>query len=335
MLNISKQDVWMTVLFSIVIGLIPLLLMLYISNYHPTLNIFDKNKKIFGSILGHIINIIITIIIFVVFVIDVWNASNFAATKYLAETPLLFVAIVFMIPVIYACCKGIETIGRTSEILAFFVITIIVLILISLFAYSEFSNIKPILSHGFKPIIDGCIKYISFNLVPFFTLLVIPKNNIVDAKKSNKYLILGYIIGNLSMVLIYFIIISVLGVDIASLYRYPEYYIMKKVEVFGVIENVENFFAIHWLFDIFAFNIMAVYFVKEYIINLFHFQKEKAKIIGITIVGIIGIIASLYIFKNSTIAVHFMKNTYQLMIALPLLIITVLSSLIISLKKKF
>jgi spore germination protein KB len=332
--SISKQDSWIAVILASLVGLIPILLLIYIFNYHPTLNIFDKNSKIFGSFLGSVINISLIIMVFIALAINIWDLTNFAATKYLSETPLLFVSSIFIIPVIYACYKGIEAIGRTSEILTLFLIIIFAIIIFSLINYSDFDNIKPILVNGINPVISGSIKYISYIILPFFMLLVIPKKDIIDDKKVSKYLILGFLASVLSMFLVFYLNISVLGIDLASLYRYTEYYLMKKIEVFGAIEHLENFFAVHWLFNMFVFNTMAVYFIKEYIIKTFNVKKDKTNLIVIFIIAILSVVSSLYIFENSTVAVHFMKNLFPSVIALPILITIIISALLISQKKK-
>ncbi|MDD2203283.1 MAG: endospore germination permease [Bacilli bacterium] len=333
-LNISKQDSWITVGAAGLVGLIPILLLIYIINYHPALNIFNKNTKLFGSFLGNIINVMMIILVFITLTINIWDLSNYASTKYLSETPIIFVTIIFIIPIIYACYKGIETIGRTSEILVFLGLILFAFIIWSLLGYSEFDNIKPILVNGINPIIEGGIRYISYIMIPFFLLSVIPKNDIVDNKNTTKYLISSYLLSILSMFIVLYMSISVLGIDIASLYRYTEYYLMKKIEIFGVLENLENFFAIHWIFNMFTLNTMTVYFIMTYFIGIFKVKKDKPKLIIILIIASLSVISSLYIFKNSTTAVHFMKNQYPILVALPIFIIIVISTFLISIKKK-
>lgn len=333
-ISLTRQDSWITTGIALLIGMIPMLLMLYIINHYPALNIFDKNKKIFGAIIGHILNFVISIIILIMLVICVWSLSNYATTKYLTETPSYFVALLFIIPAIYACIKGIETIGRISEILFFFSIIIISLIVFSLITYSDFNNMKPILANGFNPFIEGTLKYLSYSVLPFFMLLVVPKKDIADSKKCGRYFILGFVISALSMFLVFYMTISVLGVNLVSLYRYPEYYVIKKVMVLGVIKNVENFFSIHWLFNMFIFITMGVYFVSEYVKNILKFKKEKTRVISIIIVGLISVIGSMYIFPNSTVGVNFMKFNYPFIMALPLMVIIVLTTLVIYNKKK-
>ena len=59
-INILKNqtgiDSWISIILSYIIGIIPILLTLYISNYQEKLNIFEKNISLFGEILGKTLN---------------------------------------------------------------------------------------------------------------------------------------------------------------------------------------------------------------------------------------------------------------------------------------
>ena len=56
----SGINSWLSIILTYILGIIPLILILYIANYKKDLNLFEKNNKLFGPIIGFIINIIIT-----------------------------------------------------------------------------------------------------------------------------------------------------------------------------------------------------------------------------------------------------------------------------------
>jgi spore germination protein KB len=178
-----KNNTWFVGLCSLVLGIIPILLLnLYIS-YKPELNVIEKNKALFGKFFGTIINIILVIAVFIMFLINIWSFFNFAGTKYLTETPVLFIGFLFIIPLIYACTKGIETIARTIFILFFLSLIIHIIITSALFKFVNIENLKPILQIKPERIILAIKNFITYAFTPFITLTMIPKNDIVDRKK--------------------------------------------------------------------------------------------------------------------------------------------------------
>ena len=63
LINIAKQDSYVSIIIGFIIGFLPLIIIYYIFNYEPNLSLPKKNIKLFGNILGTIINIVIDYII--------------------------------------------------------------------------------------------------------------------------------------------------------------------------------------------------------------------------------------------------------------------------------
>ena len=52
----SGINSWLSIIITYILGIIPILLIMYISNYKQDLNLFDKIKTLYGKIIGSIIN---------------------------------------------------------------------------------------------------------------------------------------------------------------------------------------------------------------------------------------------------------------------------------------
>jgi spore germination protein KB len=332
LVQIVKENTWLTAWISLVIGLIPIGILIKIMNYEPSLNLIDKIKKILHPILSHIVNFLIFIMITFVFIITVWNVSQFEMTKYLTEIPISFIAFLFIIPIVYSAIKGIETINRTNQFLFFMSLLIHFMITTPLIKYVEISNLKPIFADGLSPIIDGIYKFITYCFVPFIALLIIPKDCIKNKKKASRALLLGYVFTCAIMAHVFFMNMSMVGVNIASMYRYPEYYVIKKVYISSAFDNVENFLSIHWIFNLFAAQMLTMYYSKSYILNIFKIKKEKVKNIVPIVIGIITVIITCFIFPNSTSGNYFMQYYYPYLIGAPLLGIIFILLIIIMFK---
>lgn len=331
-LSLAKQDAWISTVIALFIGLIPIGILLYVMNYRPDQNILEKNKSLFGKWIGNIINIILSAYILLITVLLLWSVTNFAITMYLVKTPSNFIAIIFTMTAVYAVIKGIETISRTSEVLFFLTLISVVVITISLISYTQIDNLKPFLAEGIIPPIKYSFFFISYWLTPIIFLTIIPKNNIVN-KHYNKYLIGGLIAGLVVMLSVYIIVPASITPPLAALYRFPAYYVQRKISIGGAIDNVENFLSIHWYFNAFLLITMGIYFLQTHVKDIFKMKTPRSMNITTIIIGLIIVIIQNYVFPNAAMSLDFMKDTFPLYISLSLFILMLIIGLVIFTKR--
>ncbi len=310
LINFAKQDAWIATLLAVIIGLLPIAVLIYIMNYKPEKNILEKNKILFGKIFGSLINFIISGYMFWINILLVWAATNFAIIIYLTDTPRLAITLLLVSVGVYTVIKGIETICRTGQILFFVAMFMIIIIVISLWQYSDFNNVKPILKDGIIPMIQGSILYLSYGFTPLISLLIIPKKTIKDHKKINKYLIGGFLLSILTIALVFYVVTSILTINLADLYRHPAYYVQKKITITTYFNNVENFFSMHWFINLFIGGVMSLYFLSRYIQHIFKFKNPKHMNISIIILGLITVVIANDLFKNGTDSFNFIKYQF-------------------------
>lgn len=332
--KIAQQNTWIVGISSIFLGIIPVLLICKMMNYEPELTLIGKINKIFGKIFGNVINFILAMIVFAILVIDIWGLSIFSITKYLTETPLIFVSFLFILPAAYACFKGIETISRTNLILIYIGILCHIVITTSLLEFVEIKNIMPILVDGIAPIIKGIFNFLTYAIVPLVTILMIPKAKVKNNKNTTLAIVLGYIYGAIIMSIVFFMNVSTVGIEITSMYRYPEYFIMKKVSIGHIFENVENFFSVVWIFNMVICSMMCLYYVVGYIGEVGKIIDSKKRTIVILIVSIIVVYMSGKIFPHDTAANNFMKDQFPIFIGLPIFGLLLVMNILVLFKKK-
>ncbi len=302
-IKIASIDTYISIAIGSVMGIIPLFIFLYIFNYEKDLPIYQKTVYIFGKFWGNMINIITTLLYFIIGMTVLFNLSNFIVSQYLSNTPLLLILIVFGITILHAINKGFETITRVSSIFVVIAVFFFLFSFIYLFKEFKFDNLKPILEFGIqKPILGGFVNMLIF-LAPIYTLLIFPKNNIVDKEKINKYISFSYIIGFIILFLVSFLSIGILGKYLINLYQYPGYISLKRISLFKFVDRIENFLSIHWILCSFINLSMIFYYIKCNI------TKEKnSKIINL-ILCLLAIIISYKAFDNNT---NFNYYTYKI-----------------------
>lgn len=326
-IKIAGIDSYISVFIGGILGIIPLLLVLYIFSYDIDKPIYEKNKIIFGNFLGNIINFIISILYLVVAITILFNTSNFIVSQYLSDTPLLLIMIIFMLVILHAVNKGIECISRVSAIFVIITLFFFLFGICGTISEVKIDNLKPFLEFGLeKPIIGGFVNTL-MSTAPIYTILIIPKKDICDNEKTAKYLIISYMIASITLFLISFVANAVLGKYLTGLYQFPGYIALKRISLFGFIDRIENFLSLQWILSAFVTLSMIIYYLIKNIK-----KNGNSKILNI-LVGSIIIFLSYKSFRNNTAFNSYLYNYYPYILSL-LTVMYFVISISIFIKKK-
>lgn len=295
MLGISKYDTWISLILGFILGFIPILILMYINK---------KGINLFEIIKSKIVKFIIMLFLCFAFTIILNDFINFACLKYLFETSNLAISLLFILPAIYIVYKGIETIGRSALFMFYISVILFFSNSLALVKYIEIDNLKPILVDGIFPIIKSSIYFISYSIFPILLLSIVPKNN-ESYKVYNKKLVIGYIISSLSIMVILLFVTTVFNYQYTSLFNYPVYFILKKVE-YEFLSNAENILSLFFIIDYFFTILVYLYLIKYYLQNEIKLKDKKLNITFI-VVTLFIIYISVYGYKNITF-LHYITN---------------------------
>ena len=324
LIRISGNMVLISMLLGTIIGLIPIYLFFKINNTLPNLNIYEKNNKLFNSKINIAINIFIILIYIVLLIIAVGIITSFVTSKYLKLTPFLFIGALIIITSLLICFKGIEVIARLSELTFILSFILMILIQVLLFRYVEFNNIIPIeISNNFIiNIIKGAIYYANTSSLLIVLLLTINKNKVINNKNYEKSIKVFYLISSISLIIVMFFVISVFGFEMSSIFRYPEYILLKKIGLKHSELHIENLLAFRWIFYLLGLCNISTYGiltgVKTYVKD-----TNKQKII-VTLITIISTLIASFIFNNNPKFLIAFNKYYNTLIALPIFLVLLL-----------
>lgn len=317
----ASNEVIISMLLGSLIGIIPVFMYLKINSTYPNLNIFEKNKKLFGKNIGLIINFLIIILYCLIFAIATRTIIIFATSKYLENTPYILVGIFVIICCFVASFNGLETVLRLAQIS--FVITVFISILIetSILGYLNIDNILPffISNNTIKTILYTSLYYAATTSFLSILLLTIKKNDIKDNKNYNKVIIIFYFYAVISLTIVMFFIISCFGYNLSSLFRYPEYMVLKKIGFSSSELHLENLLAFRWTFYSLALSCTSLYGILTGINN--YSKKRKINKIIVVIISFISMILGKTILSSTTNALSIMKNYYIPLIAIPMFLL--------------
>ena len=85
-----------------------------------------------------------------------------------------------------------------------------------------------------------------------------------------------------------FFVISCFGYKMGSLFRYPEYILLKKIGISSSELHLENLLAFRWIFYMLALGVLSTYGIKCGLENFI--KNEKKKNIFLIIISTISVI---------------------------------------------
>ena len=302
----SGVNSWLAALISYAIGVIPLLMIIYISKYKPNLKLNEKINSLFGKKLGFIINIIFSLLLISLGITLLYNINNFILSQFLYRTPFLVTCTLLIILIIYCSNKGINTISKLSLLLLIINIILYTINIFSLIQHIDIYNFMPILKENTNNIFNTALKISSINYLPLLTILIIPKEKLTVPSKYNKTIIISYIIGAIISFGLVITTFGVLGIDLVNAFEYSEYIVLRKVKLLGFLERIENIISLQWIIGSFVYLTIITYTISKSI----PFKSIKAHKRTNTVIGILLIILTTYIFSDNTIFDYYVKNIF-------------------------
>lgn len=180
---------------------------------------------------------------------------NMISSHYLSSTPKILVGIPLLLLMLYMGSKSKKVLYRLSNILIVLNILIFILAVISLVPYFNINSFN-YTNTGIGKILLGSLYYMLLSISP---TLVIKDNNVKIVKT--------YIISSITLGIWLLLTYGILGSDLIGILRYPEYVILKNVNIGGTIENIENIVSFMWMIDVIILMFSSIISIKDNLKN--------------------------------------------------------------------
>lgn len=188
-----------------------------------------------SSVINVLLNSTIIIISLVILI-------NMISTMYLTKMPKLLIGLPFCLLLMYLLNKKEIVLYRLSGIMLFFNLLCYIFAFFSLSRYFTLDNFY-YTGVSINNIIKAAIEFAIYSVTPTF----LTRNN--KTKDVNIYK--TYLISCLTMGIIFMLTYGILGANVSSIVRYPEYLILKEVSLTTAIQNIENIVSFMWVIDVF------------------------------------------------------------------------------------
>ncbi len=244
-------------LLGFILGLLFCLLIYKINAIKGNLTIVEYLDKYKYGIIGKVILFLIATILFFSIILIISILGN---SFYLMNTPIMLISMTLFLVIFYATKKGVIPFMRACELLLPLSLAIFIFKSISYGMHADMSNLKPYINAPLIDIVKSTLIYFVYTAAPCIVLLNFKNTHNVIKKKA----IWGYVLGSGTIFITLLLITLVIGFPLAGIFRYPEYMIMKKINILNFIVNIENILMIMFIFD----NVILGFFLVNLVYDI-------------------------------------------------------------------
>ena len=160
---------------------------------------------------------------------------NLGHSLYLDNTPILVLTFTAVLGSYVISKSESENLKKVCHIFYIYSMFLFICKFLCLQPHINLDNLLPAFNTSFANIMWCSLAFAITGVVPILGL------NEME-KEDKKNIILTYLVSMITVSSIAFMIVTVMGVKEASLYRYPEYVVLKRIHLLDFISNVDNIF---------------------------------------------------------------------------------------------
>jgi spore germination protein KB len=240
----AGQDMWMSPIWSSVIGFLAVFLACKLNELYPKYTLIEYSELILGKVLGKMLGAVYLFFYLHISGIIVREYGEFVAGTFLPHTPMLFVFGTMILVCSFAVYGGLEVIGRCSEIIVPVVLLLYLVIFILLIKDLNIQNMFPILENGLAPSFIGSVVPQSWFSEYFLITFFLPY--LTDQKKGLKWGMFSVASVMFFMVLTNFTSLLLFG-RLSSLLTYPVMVATRYISVAEFLEHLEAIVMAIWV----------------------------------------------------------------------------------------
>lgn len=331
-LDTAKTNTIISMLIGYIISLILSILIMKLFSLRENESVQKKIKFAYGK-LSIIINLIIIICTILFYIFITYRLTSFLSSQYLIRTNKSFIYLLVLFISYNIASKGYETTTRVNTICIYLCIFIYVMVLFGLTSEINIDNFFPLITANKKDIFNSSIVFALYFTAPIFFINVANKDDLVDKNKFNKYFILTHLFSFLIVFFAIILTLGVYGVNLSSIFDYPIYTVLNKIQIPSFIDSVENVLIIFWLLCSINSSGIILLFIFTSIKETFNFNKTTNKILQLIVMIILFLIPTLF-YKNNNFFESFDYIPFPCVIAGIILLIIFITFIILKIKQK-
>jgi len=280
----ALQDAWLSALITLFGSEIFVILIAFIDSRFPNLSLVGYSQKLLGKWPGRLLSLAILFLFLELTVVNLRIYAEVIINGFLPETPMWFIAGAMVLNAAYCVHKGIETLGRTSDLLFFiFMFSVIALVLIPL-PEVNIQNIQPVLARGWKPVIRGALTPIG--LITQVWVLVMLGDDINRPQKLVSTAVTSVGASIIALSIVSFIVVAVLGPYQGASSAFPALTLLRSVQLSDFLQRTEVLLIVAWGLGVFVSLSTYLYCGAKGLAQLFNLKKHNYLLIPMSFIWV-------------------------------------------------
>ncbi|MDD2510692.1 MAG: endospore germination permease [Syntrophomonas sp.] len=289
----AKHDVWISAIIVTFLGMAGGYLMIVLALRYPSCTIIQYSQIVLGKWLGKLVGLVY-IVFFILAAATVSRDFSEIFLNFLYPyIPISVIVLTIIIVCVYAITLGLQLIARLAELIAPFILLVIIFGIIASIPNMNFSALTPILKNGWTPVVRDAVTELPWIGLAVPWLFILPQLEIKT--KAKKTLLLSIFIVGFCTFLVGVTNVLVLGPLMPLSANYQFYSLFRLISISRYIERFEPIFLIAWIGTAFLMISTFYYIALTSIKELFNLNSYRLLIIP---VGALIIYLSVKLFPS-------------------------------------
>ncbi|MGC5776763.1 GerAB/ArcD/ProY family transporter [Paenibacillus pabuli] len=320
----AKQDAWICALVGVPLGMALMLLFLKLCSLYPEKNLVQISRGILGFWPGTLVSIFYLFFFVVGTSAHIREVGDFITSQIFQYTPLRVIALLFVVALGWGVYHGLETMGRSSELLMPILIVFILVLTFCLLPQVNPSNLKPVTHSGVVSILQGILVSIIYPVGELIPIMMIVPYTLNQTHRTRDVLAAAGL-GNLLLAALVTISLLVLGPFLTQHNIYASFTLSQKINIGGFFERIEAIMASSWLISTYIKAMVYMYAFVLGTAELFKLKQYRMLILptSLLVFGLANLVSPSLTFIVITVVPYWVDWDTTLSIILPGLLLLV------------
>ncbi|WP_458462243.1 GerAB/ArcD/ProY family transporter, partial [Paenibacillus sp.] len=274
----AKQDAWICALVGVPLGMALMLMLLKLCDLYPEKNLVQISRSILGFWPGTLVSLFYLFFFIIGTSTHTREVGDFMASQIFQYTPIRVIILMFVITLGWGVYHGLETIGRSSELLMPVLIVFIVVLAFCLLPQVDSSNLKPVMGTSAVSILQGILVSIIYPVGELIPLMMIIPYTLKQAHRTRNVLVAAGL-GNLLLAILVTISLLVLGAFLTQHNIYASFVLSQKINIGGFFQRIEAIMASSWLISTYVKAMVYLYAFVVGCAELFSLKQYRMLIL--------------------------------------------------------
>jgi spore germination protein KB len=320
----AKQDAWICALIGVPLGMALLLMLLKLCSLYPEENLIQILRSILGFWPGSVVSVFYLFFFVIGASTHTREVGDFLTSQIFQYTPIRVIILMFVITIGWGLYHGLETMGRSSELLMPILIVFILVLAFCLLPQVDPSNVKPATDIGVVPVLQGILISIIYPVGELIPIMMIVPYTLKQAHRTRDVLVAAGL-GNLMLAILVTISLLVLGAFLTQHNIYASYTLSQKINIGGFFERIEAIMASSWLISTYVKAMVYMYAFIVGCAELFKLKQYRILILPVSLLifGLANLVTPNLTFIVITVVPYWIDWDTTLSIILPGLLLLV------------